>query len=387
MEMSEIFSPLTDADWWDGVADKFLSVLRQHKHERICLLYNADADGFTASYFVLGIIDSLSRPQPANVQTRAVWNYEYDFAWLPDFVADNSPAVIICVDIPLIQEPDVLQKISDSCEILIYDHHIPPENIDPIPRVFYANSHLLEAEDVDYPASFFAAALAFGANAAAHVDIPVLACGLCCDNCLFTNKQMTKFLWQGFPALMDAPADSKPPLKRLTSRLNALFRANPGHTPADAQRDLYMLLRSLPAEDAFIQFRRQYNLDNAQWLITQEVQPALEHFRAAEPSSDGLLCEILDFKTSSVGIVASVLASQDHAPVVALGFQIADKIHFDLRTNRDNSIDLTKLLKAQRSYFTPITSGGHTKAAGALIHTDDFQKFQTSLQKAIPQIL
>ena len=75
MEMSEIFSPLTDADWWDGVADKFLSVLRQHKHERICLVYNDDADGFTASYFALGIIDSLSRPQPANVQTRAVWNY------------------------------------------------------------------------------------------------------------------------------------------------------------------------------------------------------------------------------------------------------------------------------------------------------------------------
>jgi len=99
MEMSDIFCPLTDADWWDAVADKFLSVLRQHRRDRICLLYNADADGFTASYFVLGIIDSLTRPQPANVQTRAVWNYEYDFSWLPDFVADNNPAVIISVDI------------------------------------------------------------------------------------------------------------------------------------------------------------------------------------------------------------------------------------------------------------------------------------------------
>ena len=387
MQMSEIFCPLTDADWWDDVADKFLSVLRQHKHERICLLYNADADGFTASYFVLGIIDSLTRPQPANVQTRAVWNYEYDFSWLPDFVADNNPAVIISVDIPIIQEPDILQKISKACEILIYDHHIPPERLDPIPHVFYANSHLLEAKDVDYPASFFAAALAFSADAAARVDIPVLACGLCCDNCLFTNKQMTKFLWQWFPALMDAPADSRPPLKRLTSRLNALFRANPGHTPADAQTDLYMLLRSFPAEDAFIQFCRHHNLDNAQWLVTQEVQPALERLRAVEPSSDGLLCEVLDFKTFSVGIVASVLAAQNHAPVIALGFHVADMVHFDLRTNRDNSIDLTKLLKIQRCFFTPISSGGHPKAAGALIHTKDVQKFQTSLQKAITQSL
>ncbi|MHC5060618.1 MAG: DHH family phosphoesterase [Planctomycetota bacterium] len=387
MEMSDIFSPLTDADWWEGVAEKFISVLRRHKHERICLLYNADADGFAASYFALGIIDSLSRPQPANVQTRAVWNYEYDFSWLPAFVADNSPAVIISVDIPIIQEPEVLQKISDTCEILIYDHHIPPERIDPIPQVFYANSHLLEAKDTDYPASFFAAALAFSINGTTQVDIPVLACGLCCDNCLFTNKKMTKFLWQIFPALMDAPADARPPLKRLTARLNALFRANPDQTPADAQRDLYMLLRSLPAQDAFIQFCRQYNLDNAQWHITQEVQPALKLFQAKAPSDDGLLCEVLDFKTCSTGIVASVLAAQNHCPVVALGFEIADKVHFDLRSNRDNSIDLTKLLKAQRAYFAPITSGGHPKAAGALIHSKDIQKFRTSLQKAVTQSL
>jgi len=387
MEMSEIFCPLTDADWWDDVADKFLSVLRQHKHERICLLYNADADGFTASYFVLGIIDSLTRPEPANVQTRAVWNYEYDFSWLPDFVADNNPAVIICVDIPIIQEPDILQKISKECEILIYDHHIPPERLDPITQVFYANSHLLEAKDVDYPASFFAAALAFSADAAARVDIPVLACGLCCDNCLFTNKQMTKFLWQWFPALMDAPADARPPLKRLTSRLNALFRANPDHTPADAQTDLYMLLRSFPAEDAFIQFCRQYNLDNAQWLITQEVQPALDFLRAVEPSRGGLICQVLDFTTFSVGIVASVLAVETCAPVIALGFQVAGRVQFELRTNRDNTIDLTELLKAKRRFFTPISSGRHPKAAGALVDTADVAKFQTSLQKALLQIL
>lgn len=356
MEMSDIFCLLTDADWWDAVADKFLSVLRQHKQDRICLLYNADADGFTASYFVLGIIDSLTRPQPANIQTRAVWNYEYDFSWLVDFAAGNDPAVIICVDIPIIQEPDVLQKISKACEILIYDHHMPPERLDPIPHVFYANSHLLEAKDVDYPASFFAAALAFGAGAAAAVDMPVLACGLCGDNCLYTNKQMTEFLWREFPVFLQAPAGSRPPLSRLTSRINALFRANPDHTPADAQTDLYMLLRSSPADEAFAKFCARYNLDHAQQLITQEVQPALEFLRAVEPSKGGLLCQVLDFTTFSVGIVASVLAAETCAPVIALGFQVADRVQFELRTNRDNTIDLTELLKAQRCFFTPISS-------------------------------
>lgn len=387
MEMSDIFCLLTDADWWDAVADKFLSVLRQHKQDRICLLYNADADGFTASYFVLGIIDSLTRPQPANIQTRAVWNYEYDFSWLVDFAAGNDPAVIICVDIPIIQEPDVLQKISKACEILIYDHHMPPERLDPIPHVFYANSHLLEAKDVDYPASFFAAALAFGAGAAAAVDMPVLACGLCGDNCLYTNKQMTEFLWREFPVFLQAPAGSRPPLSRLTSRINALFRANPDHTPADAQTDLYMLLRSSPADEAFAKFCARYNLDHAQQLITQEVQPALEFLRAVEPSKGGLLCQVLDFTTFSVGIVASVLAAETCAPVIALGFQVADRVQFELRTNRDNTIDLTELLKAQRCFFTPISSGGHPKAAGALIYTADVAKFQTSLQKALLQIL
>jgi hypothetical protein len=387
MNMSEIFSRLTGSNWWGRVADQFLSVIGRHKQTGICLLYNADADGFTASYFILAVIDSLTRPQPAQVRTRAVWNYEYDFCWLADLEWLNNEDLIICVDIPVIQEPDVLRELSKAHDVLIYDHHIPPDGISEIPGVIYANSRLLNRINVDYPACWFAAALAFGAGAVSKADIPVLACGLCGDNCLNTNTQLTEFLKHNFATLLDDRLTPKPLLNIFTSRLNALFRVNPGLTPEDAQHRLYLLMRTLSPEVAFAQFCSQYNLDKAQQLVTNEVQPALDFLRAIEPSNEGLFCHVLDFRTFSVGIVASVLAAQEHAPIVALGFRAGDKVHFDLRTSRLNNIDLTILLKEQRRYFTPVTSGGHPKAAGALVHTTDVDKFRNSLKKAIAQTL
>lgn len=387
MQMSEIFGWLTGSDWWEAVTNEFLSVVSRRASDGVWVLYNADADGFTASYFVMAVIDSQTRPQPVNIQTRAVWNYEYDFGWLVDFAGLNEPGLVICVDIPIIQEPDVLREVSKTCDVLIYDHHVPPEGICEIRRVFYANSRLLEGNDVDCPASLFAAALAFHAGAAGTMDMPVLACGLCGDNCLHTNKEMVEFLWRQFPALLDDRLLSRPLINRITSRVNALFRARPGDTPFDAQRELYLLMRRCAAEVAFAQFCSQYKLDEAQQLVTDEVQPALEFLRAVEPSKEGLLCEVLDFRTFSVGIVASVLAVQDHAPVVALGFKAGDRVQFEVRTSRDNKIDLTELLKEQKRYFTPISSGGHPKAAGALVRTVDVDKFHSSLKEAILQIL
>ena len=198
---------------------------------------------------------------------------------------------------------------------------------------------------------------------------------------------MVEFLWHQFPALLDDRLLSRPLINRITSRLNALFRARPGDTPVDAQRELYLLMRSCAAEIAFARFCLQYKLDEAQQMVTDEVQPALEFLRAVEPSKEGLLCHVLDFRTFSVGIVASVLAVQDHAPVVALGFKAGDRVQFELRTSRNNNIDLTGLLKEQRRSFTPISSGGHPKAAGALVRIADVNKFRNSLQKAILQIL
>ena len=157
-DVTELLAPLTGAAWWPQAISSFKRALLAAESRRPLILYNADADGFAASYFIRKIIRAELKRIP--VGTRAVWNFEYDFQWLPAFLQSQECDLVICVDLPIIQEPAVLSQVKDRLSIIIYDHHVPPDALGLTGEdgLLYLNSRYLGTVSDDHPASAFSGA-------------------------------------------------------------------------------------------------------------------------------------------------------------------------------------------------------------------------------------
>lgn len=68
---------------------------------------------------------------------------------------------------------------------------------------------------------------------------------------------------------------------------------------------------------------------------------------------------------------------------MALGFRKDDVVQYELRVGKSSKLDLIRVLQAQRELFAPLTSGGHPRAAGALVTARDIGRFESSLRQAV----
>jgi hypothetical protein len=255
-------------------------------------------------------------------------------------------------------------------------------------RLVYANSRLLDSQRQNHPTSAFAAASVSNLISISPPEYLVLAMGLIGDRSLERYPDFLAWLHHEFGHIFGENLSWESPLGKLTSRLNALFRATPGRTPARVHSVLEdLLLSTNNVQRSFSEFIRRYRLEECEQKISRDVQFALENLqeqsRRSLHDNGGVLCGVCDMQTFSVGIVATILAERKIAPVVSLGFPHKDRVQFELRTHPDTDLDLTAILAKQRSIFRPITSGGHPKAAGALVFSKDTEEFCHTLRLSV----
>jgi single-stranded DNA-specific DHH superfamily exonuclease len=366
--------------WWPRAVASFDNMLRASDgHRGTLLLYGADADGFSASYFLHRVL--WERFGAQHVEARAVWNFDYDFEWLPQLVSDTEPGLIICLDIPIIRETAVVERIADQAQLAIYDHHVVSAGTPTtLSRVLFVNSRDLGGKRCNYPTS------AFGAGFAADVlddlpsaDLAILAVGLIGDKVDDQNRQLLGQLYSCFPALAPGVTDGVS-LFRFTHRLNCLFRARVHETPAGAEDALAAMLASGDPARALTEFDARYRLSEAAREVQHEIGQSMEEL-IAKPHGD-LLCAVLPIDTFSVGAIAGELAERRIADVVALGFPVDGRVAFELRTSRGGP-DLTSVLSIQEKWLVPLSAGGHPMAAGALISADAVDEFKRTLADAL----
>jgi len=382
MTIGRIFEVFTESGWWQASSDQFMEILKLGE-QRFLLLYHADADGFCAGYFISRVLRQYDRQNSTPVTTRAVWNFEFDFAWLPEYCRQSDPSIIICVDIPIIEAVDVLRKISGNPKIVIYDHHVVWKSPEDHENVLYVNSRLLDSNQADHPAGYFAASLAYKSGILRKEEIALLACSLHCDKSLGNNEPVLSFLAREFTALPGRSISINSVIKHFTSQINIYFKGNPQKTSGKLLHQVADFIDNHSFVETTLWFSENFDINDADKRVSREVGFFLRLLRNAVVSEEGLLCEVLACETFCVGIIASVLSAEKRAAVVAVGYHAGDKMAFEIRTREDNNVNLADLLKKQRDNFIPLTSGGHPKAAGALILSKDIGRFRRSFRKSL----
>jgi len=385
----QIIIPITSQPWWRKAFDLYSDALIGSVPRRVLVLYNADIDGFAASYFVFKSLNTARGHTPQVFQARPVWNYEYDFRWVPKLVRETAPDLIICVDIPIIQEPNILLEVGTTHRMVIYDHHVIPPNLPTPPsNVIFINPRAFSLTSDDFPASAFTGAAALSQGALVASDILILAAGLKGDWALARYPDLLASLKSLSVEFGTRPLEHDSALGKFTSRLNALFRAHPGGEFANLHARLAHFLDTQHANTAVVAFTDEFHLVQAAALVQNEVSSSIREMTrsALSETINGVFVSIPKVKTFCVGIIATILAKQNVAPVVVIGFESEDRVQFELRVSQTAGIDLTAVLREQLTEFRPLTSGGHPVAAGALVKKCDTQLFAESFRNALARL-
>lgn len=362
-----------------GVFRSALQEAGSNDSRPLLLLYGADADGFSASYFLHQALAETIGEHRLN--TRAIWNFDYDFEWLPDLVAREDPALVVCFDIPIVRETQVVRAVAARTPIAIYDHHVVPSDTPTdLPGMVFVNSRVLGGPTCNYPASAFGAAFASQMlGGLPPADLVVLATGLIGDRAEGRNPRVFERLYAEFPTL-DRNGDGGRLLFKFTHQLDSFFRAHAHDTPLGAERTLAKMIKDGGPVQALADFGKRYRLADAVQQVQYEVDRSV-HELAAQ-GHGVLLSAVLPVETFSVGAIASKLVAQNAADVVALGFRVDHRVAFELRTGNDGP-DLTKVLAIQREQFVPLSAGGHPNAAGALVSSEAADEFERTLAIAL----
>ena len=268
--MTGLLGPITSTLWWQAAFDRYDSVLSQPVTKRPVILYNADMDGFAASYFAFKSLQA--RFGNLAIQSRPVWNFEYDFRWLPDYLLLLKTDLLVCVDLPVIQEPAMLQEAAKRCPVIIYDHHVVPSNLPPPPgSVTFLNPRVLGVPSDDHPATAFTGAAALTQNVIIPSELLLLAAGLKGDRALDKYPALMEAMKQFAPSFAQSPLESRSPLARFAARINDLFRARPSEQLPQLQYRLATLLATQPVDCAIASFAEEFELEKAATDTQREV--------------------------------------------------------------------------------------------------------------------
>ena len=382
-----ILRPLTTSCWWEETSDRFIEALRAFASKRIRVLYHADADGFCSSVFVHKVLRHLNpNLDRCQIQSRAVWNFEYDFQWVSDWIARERGEAVIGLDLPLAENQEMLDKICRDHKAAIYDHHvIAPRSVPNRPGSLYLNWQMFEPDGVNHPACAFAAGVMERLGGLSESDEILLGAGLLGDRALDNYPDLLRKVCSiagEFPERGPSPSFWK-------GRINARFRACPGETPLQAEQSLIQYLDHYAPWKAFELFSDEYQLEESSEAVTEEVGRIVGMLERSpwKRVDSCVYWRLVNLETFSGGIIASIFAERKVAPIVAIGTTWEGRVQVELRTAPNANINLGELLQSQKDRFSPLASGGHPEAAGALLKRGQEKHFIESLREIVREDL
>lgn len=346
--------------------------------KNILICYNSDADGLFAAVFLYKYFKNFNKN--IQIDEKPIFNFQYDFEVIETYVAEKSYDLVFCVDLPIIQETNVVNFIAEKCKLIIYDHHmiLNYEKNKLNKNILYVNSRDI---DLDTTCTYFSAMLYSTHSKFNKNDLYLMTIGLIGDWAFDKNPWVKQKIVDYFSI------DSIQTLNNYTKKLNGYFRANTNLVYSDIVARLALVKPNSDVVEQLNIIGDNYQLDSCIQIVDAEIKSFVDLIvQEFEQDEVKVYCQILACRTFCVGVVASILAQRFSHTLFSLGFESNGKVQFELRTNRENNIQIVDVLREQRKYFSPLTSGGHPKAAGALVPLAEEINFKNSLNLALQNL-
>lgn len=392
MMNSEVASPVKRDRFSELAEDAFSflgSFMRECSDGRVLVVHHADADGCIAAVYVRQVFRK-THPS-AQIEVVPFANHEFTFRKLLRLSAASERKLVVSLDLPVHQEPDIVRRIcSSGSRMIIYDHHVQGNSVG-IPG-FVLELNPLNVGMASHPACYFGYTLFRLFFPSESHRLWLLGAGLIADHALQDYPEVVSRLARSGGDLLAGYKAAEPAsaygtaLGRIASRINSGFRYDPGNAAGaslraveeafEADNPLAFFSDGLPT------FRR---LAELQRLIDLDVKREIQVLKRCdlECSDPPLLFYVSTSRHFIAGVLASIAASENPGVIVAVCSAQEDVFQCEIRRGAQVRIDLTDILKRQRNYFRCISSGGHPAAAGAMIARGEIEGFQLSLLRAL----
>jgi len=372
---------------WQMLIDQAVEFVRSVSNaDRLLLLYNGDSDGCVAATYLDAILSAIVPDSLRN--SHWVGPYSFLFEEEVETVHQQHPDILTALDIPLHQEPDVVAKMRRVApKVMIYDHHvIDREDAQLLRGVVYLNSLLLDDSPANHPASFFGYSLARILNPRNSASSWLLGVGLIGDYALDRYPEVQAAIRRSDPSLLEGDTPYSTILGRINALLNAGFKYDPlAHRGAsfDAAREAYLLDNPRYFFDTTYASVRE--LHEYSDLLHVAVTAELEEFEKGARffKHVPLVAHRSQSQHFIAGTVASIMAARLPDKVVIVAHRTDSRLQNEIRIGDNLELDLTEILRLQEHWFACLSSGGHPRAAGALIRDNEFESFITSFARAM----
>lgn len=371
--------PRISSDYWARLVARGSEFLLKDEHS-IAILAGADPDGLVAAHFVRSAFKK--NFASGAIHHKSFATFDYTFTDAPSFVAKTGATATVSVDIPLIQEGEIVQRLNKLGQLLICDHHVPPPKIATKPNFDYLNPRLGDVPNIRLPSSLYAFQVFCSTfEATTELALP-LAAGLLGDGALHQFPAFLTFLQELLDERIAPNKLLETSIGRLTKGLLAWFQCNPGNTPE-------FWLDGLTSKAALDQFISNNRLDNyterVAVCVAQEVEEAL--LNPDRNTSGRLYTHRLRTRNFVSNLVANEIARRFPDRVVLVMYPYNRLVQAEIRVGRQIRSDITEVLNLQRHQYKPLSSGGHPTAAGAIFLHDDERSFVTTFGAALEKFL
>lgn len=381
-----MITELSINSWEDLIssASKFIKSLRDGS--KVLILYNGDPDGCASAVQLEIILEN--EKKKIKIKKHWVASYSYLFERELELILRLKPEYLIFLDLPIIQEIQTLGQMSEITKaILIYDHHNVSSRLKLPTNVLYLNSRVINGKVVrNDPTAYFTYCLGLRYGLNKNITKWLIGIGLIGDFALENYPEILSSISKYSPDLNKGKDIYDVRFRRISGIINASYKYNPlkaTHLAFDLLKEAY------ECEDPFLVFDEKnanaLKLQNISRELKVEIDNEIKRFNKnkTEHGSSLLLTYASQSKHFIAGIVAGISSGRYKDKIISVGFRYGHLMQNEIRVGEDSKIDLIKLLKNLSINYDCLSSGGHSKAAGALIEFREYRKFVEALNETV----
>ena len=371
--------------------------------EKIVIYADYDCDGIPGAVILNDLFKQLGyKNYEVYIPQRNSEGYGLNLEAIKGFV-EKGVKLLITVDLGITAVAEVAQAEVDGIDVIITDHHIPPEIL---PRAYA----ILNPKTDHYPEKMLCGAgvafkLASGfikkyneyfkiKEGAEKWMLDMAGLATLSDMVPLTGENRA-IAYFGMKVLRKSP---RPGLQKLLSKMNIDqrylseddigFMVTPRLNAASRMDDPMRAYELLATDDekeagALADHLSKIN-DERKSIVTSVMREVNKRFENHEPSD---LREVIvvgnpAWKVGILGLVAGKIMDQYQRPVFVWGKDENDCIKGSCRS--DGSVSVVELMMETRDYF--LDFGGHELAGGFTVHNDKIHFLEEALSMTFPKV-